>query len=222
MPDKLGDEFFLTIYLDELKCIKSEDFGGDEFVIVGVSQSGRTQDEFDEANRTIHTELIKASAGHTYPFAATSATLFARKVKADDYVLVSMAAQDLDFSSSEWKAGFVELSESLTEIAKKAADQAFKNNKPPGRKAGERAGVIDGNIVEAVGKLVLEQIPKALMALFKLDPPDELGGWYPKRDKSQAKEWAKLNGKLNIPFAGKDVKGEWNYVVSVGVLVEPA
>lgn len=221
MPEKSDGEFLLTIYLDEVKCNDPEDFLGDEFVIVGVSQSGLQQDEFDKSNREIRTEIIPAKASQKpYPFDQTRATLFAKRVKPEEYVLVSIHAFDLDFSEDKWNQGAREVIEGLAAVAKKAADEAFKENGRTGVKAGN---LVDGNIVSETAKIVLEQIPKVLEAVFfKLDKPDDLGEWAPKRDVSKAKFWKENQGKMVIPFKSQNGKASrsWDYEVTVGVRVE--
>lgn len=211
MADKSDGEFLLMIYLDEVKCNDPEDSLGDEFVIAGVSQSGSQKDEFDKSNREIRTEIVRAKAREMpYPFDQAGATLFAKRVKPEDYVLVSMHAFALDFSEEEWNEGAKGLMEGLAAVAKKAADEAFK----------ERGGnLVDEIIASETAEIVLEQIPKVLEAVFKLDKPDDLGEWAPKWDVLKAKFWKENQGKMVIPFKSQNFSRSWDYEVTVGVIV---
>jgi hypothetical protein len=214
-------EFMLTIYLDQLRCNKTEDLFGDEFVIAAVSQSGRTRDQFEMVNRTVATPVMKTSGGgRVYPFPADVSTLFAARVEPTDYVLVSLSAMDLDFAPSAWNSGMKEIVAGLAEAAKRAAGRAFEDSSAADR-AEKSGNLVDGDIVESTAKIFLELVPGVIKAAIKVDQPDTLGKWFPQRDKCRASDWRGLNGeKIPIPFKGGSVRGQWDYELTLGIRVE--
>ncbi len=211
------EPFMLTVYLDQLRCNKMYYPFGDDVVVAAVGQSGATRDEFGVVNRAVATRVMKTSGGNVYPFLASDSTVFAGRVRSDDYVLLTLLAMNLDFPSSAWNNGTGKIVRVLAEAAKEATDRAFEASSAEG-KSGGVGNLVDGSIVEVTAKILLRLMPDAIKTAIGVDAPDPLGNWFPQRDKCRASAWRELpGGKTTISMTGGNFKGSWDYETTVGV-----
>lgn len=239
MSSKADEKLWLAVYLDSVECIHTHDWVYDKFTLVGTSQAGGTKGELRESNQKIATPIIETWRGETYPFEnSDNSLLFMDWVKPDDFVAITLSAQDIDFVSEEtWKKTYLPLLQGLADLTKDVTDKVpvKKPEDPPGDPDGggkgegpaERVGdlnlKVDGEFLKTVVGILVKDVPDLVGKLIALDKPDLIGSWEGgKRGDGRwmtAKDWRDLakenNGRHQMHFEGESFwQGKWEYYVN--------
>ncbi|MEU2264921.1 hypothetical protein ABZ568_00405 [Streptomyces olindensis] len=209
MTGKLAKEFLLQITIEKVICHNTEDFIGDAFTLMGVSQSGLAKDQLEDANRAIATDIIRARRSGTYPLSGEDAVLFAGRVKAEDYVTVNLHALNVDSAPEAWDSKRADLTEGLCHLAKAAVNEVFRSG-----------GAADKETIRELSNVILRQIPNLSGAIFPgSDTPDDLGAWA--SGPQTADDWRDLamkdDGLYTMPFKHSSISGSFDYDVQVSV-----
>lgn len=245
MQSKADDKFLLRIYLDTVHCAHTHDLFYDKFTLVGTSQSGVTKGDLEKSNQTIATPLIETHNDGTYRFPVNAASLlFQDFVQPDDYVAVSLTAQDVDFVSAEkWDELWGPLVSGIAGLTKDTVD-SIPVKKPEGGGGGgvqgeigdigpeERLGdlnlKVDGEFIKKMVDILCDRLPPLVGAIIKLDKPDKLGEWPGLDDPGwmKAKDWRDLandnGGRHTMTFQGRGWRGDWDYRVNYVVETQTA